>query len=68
MSVRSALGLINQVLDEQLAQQDADFDPESRWAVSWFEQFGMNEGPFGVAETLCTARNVALNGLLRARQ
>ncbi len=66
MSVRSALGLINQALDEQLAHQDADFDPETRWALSWFEQFGMSEGPFGVAETLCTARNVALNGLLQA--
>jgi putative DNA methylase len=66
MGVRVALTLINQVLDERLAEQDADFDPETRWAVSWFEQFGMNEGPYGVAETLCTARNVAVNGLVQS--
>lgn len=66
MSMRSALALINQALDEQLAEQEADFDPETRWAVSWFEQFGMNDGPFGVAETLCKARNVAVDGLREA--
>lgn len=63
MTIHAALTLINHALDEQLAEQEADLDPETRWAVSWFEQFGMNPGPFGVAETLCTARNVAMNGL-----
>lgn len=66
MSVRTALSLLNRELDEQIAHQEADFDGETRWAVSWFEQFGMNEGAYGVAETLCTARNVAMNGLKQA--
>lgn len=66
MSVRTALGLINQVLDETLAEQEADFDGETRWAVAWFEQHGMNPGPFGVAETLSKAKNTAINGLVAA--
>jgi putative DNA methylase len=66
MSVRTALGLINQVLDETLAEQEADFDGDTRWAVAWFEQYGMNPGPFGVAETLSKAKNTAINGLVAA--
>jgi putative DNA methylase len=66
MSVRTALGLINQVLDETLAEQEADFDGDTRWAVAWFEQHGMNPGPFGVAETLSKAKNTAINALVTA--
>jgi putative DNA methylase len=66
MSVRTALRLINQVLDEALAEQEGDFDAETRWALAWFEQHGMNPGPFGVAETLSKAKNTAVNGLVAA--
>ena len=40
LSVREALALINQTLDEALAEQEGDFDADSRWAVTWFEQSG----------------------------
>src|SRR5207302_6765980 len=40
LSVRDALALINQVLDEALAEQEGDFDADSRWALAWFEQSG----------------------------
>ena len=66
MSVRTALQLINQTLDETLAEQEGDFDPETAWAVAWFEQFGFNDGPFGDAETLSKAKNTALNALVEA--
>jgi putative DNA methylase len=66
MSVRTALALINQVLDETLAEQEADLDRDTRWAVAWFEQNGMNPGPFGVAETLSKAKNTAITGLVAA--
>jgi putative DNA methylase len=66
MSVRTALGLINQSLDEVLAEQEGEFDGETRWALAWFAQFGMEEGPFGVAETLSKAKNTAVNGLVEA--
>lgn len=66
MRVRMALALINDALDELLAEQEADFDTDTRWCVAWFEQSGMNEGPFGVAEMLSRAKNTAINGLVHA--
>ncbi len=66
MQVRTALALINQVLDEYLAEQQGECDADTRWAVAWFEQFGMDEGPYGVAETLCTAKNTSISGLQTA--
>jgi len=66
MTVRTALALINQALDEVLAEQEGEFEADTRWALAWFEQYGMNEGPFGVAETLSKAKNTAVNGLVEA--
>jgi putative DNA methylase len=66
MTVRTGLQLINQTLDEVLAEQEGDFDPETAWAVAWFDQFGFNDGPFGDAETLSKAKNTALNALVEA--
>ena len=48
-SVREALALINQTLDEVLTEQEGDFDADSRWALAWFEQSGFAEGEYGVA-------------------
>ncbi len=66
MRVRTALQLINQTLDEALAEQENEFDPDTRWALAWFEQFGFNDGPYGDAETLSKAKNTAVNGLVLA--
>ncbi len=63
MSVRTALSIINQVLDETLAQQEGDFDSDTRWAVAWFEQFAMRAGDYGVAEALSKAKDSAVNAL-----
>jgi len=41
---RCSLALINQVLDEALAEQEGDFDADSRWALAWFEQSGFDSG------------------------
>ena len=66
MTVRSALALINQVLDEYLTEQEGEYDADTRWALAWFEQYGVDEGPYGVAETLSKAKNTAVDGLERA--
>jgi len=63
VSVREALALINATLDEALAEQEGDFDADSRWALSWFEQNGFGEGEYGVAETLSKAKNTSVAGL-----
>jgi putative DNA methylase len=66
MTVRTALGLINQVLDETLSEQEGDFDGDTRWALAWFEESGMNPGPYGKAETLSKAKNTSISGLVQA--
>jgi len=66
LSVREALALINQTLDEALAEQEGDFDADTRFALTWFEQHGFSEGPAGEAILLSTAKATALNGLEQA--
>lgn len=66
MAVRDALALINQTLDEALAEQEGDFDADTRWALAWFEQFGFEPGEYGVAETLSKAKNTSVSGLVQA--
>ena len=66
LSVREALDLINRTLDEVLAEQEGDFDADSRWAVAWFEQHGFDEGEYGVGETLSKAKNTSVTGLVEA--
>ena len=67
LSVRQALTLINQTLDEALAEQEGDFDADSRWAVTWFEQSGFAEGDYGVAEQLSKSKNTSVAGMVQAR-
>jgi putative DNA methylase len=66
LRVREALALINQILDEALAEQEGDFDADSRWALAWFEQSGFAEGEYGIAETLSKAKNTSIGGLAEA--
>jgi putative DNA methylase len=66
LTVREALALINQTLDETLAEQEGDFDADTRWALAWFEQFGFDDGEYGVAETLSTAKNTSVAGMVEA--
>jgi putative DNA methylase len=66
LSVREALALVNQILDEVLAEQEGDFDADTRWALAWFEQYGFNEGEYGVAETLSKAKNTSVEGMEEA--
>jgi hypothetical protein len=48
VSVRDALTLINSTLDEALAEQEGDFDADSRWALAWFGQNGFAEGEYPI--------------------
>ena len=66
LSVREALALINQTLDESLTEQEGDFDADSRWALAWFEQSGFAEGEYGLAETLSKAKNTSVSGMVEA--
>jgi putative DNA methylase len=49
-----------------LAAQEGDFDPDTRWAIAWFEQKGFETGEFGTAETLSKAKNTSVAGMVQA--
>jgi putative DNA methylase len=66
MRVRAALSLINQVLDEVTAEQEGEFDEDTRWAIAWYAEQGMSEGTYGRADDLSRAKNVSVDGLVRA--
>jgi putative DNA methylase len=66
MTVRTALQLINQALDEVLAEQEGEFDADTRWAIAWFEQHGTEEGAFGQADVLSRAKNTSVAGMAEA--
>jgi putative DNA methylase len=66
MSVRSALGLINEVLAEVLSGEESEFDPDTRFALTWFEQYGHNPGPFGDADLLARAKDTTVAGVAQA--
>jgi putative DNA methylase len=66
MPVRTALQLINQILDEFLTEQEGEFDSDTRWALTWFEQYQFNQGQYGDAETLSKAKNTSVQGMVEA--
>ncbi|OBY30524.1 DUF1156 domain-containing protein [Mycolicibacter kumamotonensis] len=63
MRVRAALAHINEVLDEVLAEQEGDFDPDTRFAIAWFRQYGFDPGSYGDADNIARARNASVDHL-----
>ncbi len=66
MSVRSALQLINEVVDEIRGEEEGVLDNDTRFALTWYEIHGYEEGSFGEADTLAKARNVSVAGVQEA--
>ena len=66
MTVRAALILINEVLSETLTGEESELDADTRFALTWFEQFAHNPGPFGDADVLARAKNTTVDGVCAA--
>jgi len=66
MTVKTALVLINQVLDEVLAENDGDLDTDSRFCLKWYLQYGWAVAPYGEADVLAKATNTSVDGLQSA--
>ena len=66
MQVRTALALVNEVLEEVLSEEETEFDADTRWALTWYEQFGHDRGLFGDAEVLSKAKNTSVAGVVQA--
>lgn len=65
MPVRTALALINQIRDEIDHEDDAAYDPETRFALDWFGEAGWESRESGRAILLANAKNLALDRLSR---
>lgn len=63
LTVKEALSLINETLDSTIAQQEGDFDADTRWAISWFEEYGFEPGDYGVAEQISVSKNTSVSGV-----
>lgn len=63
MSVKTALALINQLLDEVLEEQEGDLDADTRFCIKWFELYGWSKGPFGEAELIAVRYNTSVRGV-----
>jgi putative DNA methylase len=66
MSVRTALQLINEALAEILSGEASEFDADTRFALTWFEQYGHGPGPFGDADLLARAKDTTVSGVADA--
>lgn len=66
MSVRTAIALINEVREEILGEEDAHYDPATRFCIDWFQTFGMSQGKSGDAINMANAYNLGLGDLQNA--
>ena len=66
MTVKTALQLINRELDDYLGGIQGEFDPDTRFAITWFEQHGMNPGDYGLANNIATARGISVESVRHA--
>lgn len=66
MSVKTALQLINRELDEYLGGIQGEFDADTRFAVTWFEQHGVAKGDYGAADNLARARGISVESVKHA--
>ncbi len=66
MSVKAALQLINRELDEYLGGIQGEFDADTRFAITWFEQSGLRPGDYGTANNIATARGISVESVKHA--
>jgi len=66
MPVSAALAVINDVLGEILDGEDAELDADTRFAVTWYSQFGYNPSSSGDADNVARAKGTSLTGLVEA--
>ena len=65
LPTHEALVLINQTLDQALAEQESDLDAPSRWAVAWFARHGFEAGDHDDAAILSEARHITVADLVQ---
>lgn len=62
MSVKTALQLINR----ELGDEEGEYDSETSFSITWFEQNGFNVGDFGSANNIANAKGISVNTLVHS--
>lgn len=65
VGAREALELINRTLDEALGEQESDFDPDTRFAVRWYREYGWRPEISGIADQLARTTQTSIAELER---
>lgn len=66
MSVSAALSIINDELGEILDGEESELDADSRFALTWYSQYGYNPSSSGTAGDIARAKNTSLDGIRSA--
>lgn len=66
MSVAKALEIINHVLDEVMGDADADYDPDTRFAIKWYRAYGWKQEDAGIADQLSRSCGTSPDALVRS--
>lgn len=66
MSVHDALVMINRAITDYLSPESGNFDADTQFCSSWFDQYGWRTGPFGEADTLARAKGTSVDGVREA--
>ena len=63
VSVRDALIKINEEIDRYFAEQEGEFDSETRFCLAWFKQHDFTDSDYGSAEVLAQANNISIDAM-----
>ncbi|WP_240541153.1 DUF1156 domain-containing protein [Bifidobacterium colobi] len=65
MPVQKALEIINRTVDEVMGDADSGYDPDTRFAVKWYQSYGWNQENTGMADQLARACGTSPDALVR---
>ena len=66
ISVGRAMTLISEALNEVLDEQQGELDPDSRFAVAWWQTYGWQPGPFGAADAVARPQGISVDDVVAA--
>ena len=66
MPIQKALEVINHVIDEVMGDADSDYDPDTRFAVKWYQSYGWNQESSGMADQLSRSCGTTPDALVRS--
>ena len=62
--VRDALAEINRVIGRYFLREQGELDADTQFCIDWLKEHGFGEGPFGDAEVLAKAKDIAIGALV----